>query len=264
MTRITVASLNIRGVPLTGSRLAARCRAIGAYFEAADPDLVCFQEVMTYFHLALLARQMRSFRHVSFGRTMPGPAGGVVTFSRLPVLPPTYQGFGPAPAAAGITRLTRLQARMKGALVTRLAHPALSVVNTHPVANHDGDWSRENRFFPVHRAQLAALARTVDGAGVPVVVCGDFNVDRDSVLFSEFIADTGLADAFGGSCPATYHAEYLPAGATAHCIDFILTGGETEAESSEVIFTGKQTLPGGPGYVSDHAGLRTRLLLPGA
>ena len=29
---VTVASLNIRGVPLTGSRLTARCQAIGALF----------------------------------------------------------------------------------------------------------------------------------------------------------------------------------------------------------------------------------------
>jgi hypothetical protein len=38
----TVASLNIRGVPLTGSRLAARCHAIGTFFEASDVDVVCF------------------------------------------------------------------------------------------------------------------------------------------------------------------------------------------------------------------------------
>ena len=48
MTDVTVASLNIRGVPLTGSRLATRSRAIGAFFERSDADLVCFQEVHTY------------------------------------------------------------------------------------------------------------------------------------------------------------------------------------------------------------------------
>jgi hypothetical protein len=38
-TSVTVASLNIRGVPLTGSRLTARCQAIGAFFEAGDADV---------------------------------------------------------------------------------------------------------------------------------------------------------------------------------------------------------------------------------
>jgi hypothetical protein len=74
MAGVTVASLNIRGVPLTGSRLAARCHTIGAFFEASDVDVACLQEVHTYAHLALLARQVRSFRYVSFRRALPGPS----------------------------------------------------------------------------------------------------------------------------------------------------------------------------------------------
>jgi hypothetical protein len=116
-----------------------------------------------------------------------------------------------------------LQARLKGALVTRLARPELCVINTHPVANYDGDWSEANRFYPLHRAELAVLARVVNEAGPRAVVCGDFNVSRESTLFGDFMAATGLADAFEGGCPPTFRAEYLPAGATPHCIDFILT-----------------------------------------
>jgi sphingomyelin phosphodiesterase 2 len=93
------------------------------------------------------------------------------------------------------------------------------------------------------------------------VVCGDFNIDRDSVLFSEFAAGSGLADAFEGRCPATFRAEYLPAGATPHCIDFILTAGSVKAESAAVVLAGKEPLPSGPGYVSDHIGLRASLFL---
>jgi sphingomyelin phosphodiesterase 2 len=263
-TSVTVASLNIRGVPLTGSRLTARCQAIGAFFEASDADVVCFQEVATYYHLRQLSRQMPSFRYASFRRTLPGPAGDVVTFSRQPMSGTAYHGFGVSPHAPGIPSLTRLRARMKGALVTRLADPAISVVNTHPVANTDGDWSPGNRFSPVHRAQLAALARVVRSVPVPAVVCGDFNVDRDSALFGDFIAGTALNDAFEGSCPATFRAEYLPAGEMPHCIDFILTAGEIKADDTEVLFTSRQVLRGRTGYVSDHLGLLARLNCLGA
>jgi hypothetical protein len=41
----------------------------------------------------------------------------------------------------GVPLASRVQARPKGALVTRLARPELWVINTHPVANYDGDWS---------------------------------------------------------------------------------------------------------------------------
>jgi len=170
---VTVASLNIRGVPLTGSRLAARCQAIGAFFEASDVDVACFQEVHIYGHLALLARQMRSFRYMSFRRPLPGPAGDVVTFSRLPVSGTTFQGFGAV--GADIPRLARLRARLKGALVTRLSRPGVSLVNTHPVANTDGDWSPANQFVPAcprARSRRALRIRALRGAlaGMMVLV----------------------------------------------------------------------------------------------
>ena len=59
---LTIVALNTRGIPLTGSQLAGRYAVIGAGFEAGDADVVCYQEVLTYWHLRLLVRGMRSFR----------------------------------------------------------------------------------------------------------------------------------------------------------------------------------------------------------
>jgi sphingomyelin phosphodiesterase 2 len=44
-----------------------------------------------------------------------------------------------------------------------------------------------------------------------VVVCGNFNIDRESGLFSDFVSQTRLGDAFDGRCPPTFRAEYLSA-----------------------------------------------------
>jgi endonuclease/exonuclease/phosphatase family metal-dependent hydrolase len=254
---LTVASLNTRGIPLTGSQLAERYAVIGAGFDAGDADVVCCQEVLTYWHLRLLVRRMRSFRRVSYRPGPFGPYGGLVTFSRRPVSGTAFRRFGRPPRAPGVPTASRVQARLKGALVTRVARPELCVINTHPVANYDGDWSEANRFYPLHRAEFTVLARVVNQAGPRAVVCGDFNIARESTLFGDFMAATGLADAFGGTCPATFRAEYLPAGATTHCIDFILTAGEVTAESAALVFAEKEPL----GYVSDHIGLRARLSL---
>jgi len=262
--RLTVVSLNTRGVPVFGSLLADRYAAIGPALNGGDADVVCVQEVLSWWHLRLLVRGMRAFRHVSFLVSPFGPSGGLVTFSRLPVSGTTYQGFGMPPRAAGISRGVRFRAVLKGALVTRLSRPgpALCVVNTHPLANWDGDWSEDNRFYPLHKAQLDVLARVVRGVPGPAVVCGDFNVNRQSSLFGGFMADTGLADAFEGRCPATFRAEYLPAGKEPHCIDFILTSDGVKAEAATVVLAGKEPLGrAGLGYVSDHVGLRARLLL---
>lgn len=261
--QLTIASLNTQGVPVRGSRLPSRYALISTQLHAGDADVVCFQEVFTYWQLRLLARRMISFRHVSYRPSPIGPAGGLVTFSRLPLAGTAYRGFGIPPTAVGISWWTRFRAGLKGVLVTRLASPGLCVLNTHPVANRDGDWSRGSRFYPLQRAQLASLTRALHSVPAPAIICGDFNIDRESTLFGEFIESTGLADAFEGSCPATFRREYLPAGETPHCIDFILTTAGVEAEVATVMFTGKEALPGGPGYVSDHLGLRARLSLTG-
>ena len=165
--RLTVVSLNTRGVPVIGSHLAGRYAVIGAALEAGDADIACFQEVLTWWHLRLLARRMRSFRYVSWRASPAGPAGGLVTFSRLPVSSTVYRGFGLPPRAPGISGAARLRAALKGVLVTRLARPEMCVINTHPVANRDGDWSRAGRFYPLHRAQLDGLAAVVHGVRRP-------------------------------------------------------------------------------------------------
>jgi endonuclease/exonuclease/phosphatase family metal-dependent hydrolase len=256
---LVVASLNTRGVPVVRSRLAERYAAIAAGFEASDADVVCLQEVFSYWHLRMLAPRMPSFHHVSYRRSAAGPAGGLVTLSRLPVASTSYTGFGVPPRAARVSRLARWLAGFKGTLVTWLAEPGLAVVNVHPLPNRDGDWSEGGRFYPLHQAQLAVIAKVVRGLAGPVVACGDFNVDRDSSLMARFTAATGLADVFEGGCPATFRAEYLPAGKVPNCIDFILASEGMRAQAPMALFAGLVELPGGPGYVSDHLGLSARL-----
>src|SRR5215472_9840808 len=101
--RLAAVSLNTRGVPMIGSRLADRYAMIGTALKAGDAEVACFQEVLTWWHLWLLARQMRSFRHISLRPSPAGPADGLVTFSRLPVSATVYRGFGLPPEAPGIS-----------------------------------------------------------------------------------------------------------------------------------------------------------------
>jgi len=54
---LTIASLNTRGIPPTRSQLAERYAVIGAGFDAGPADVVCCQEVLTYWHLRLLVRR---------------------------------------------------------------------------------------------------------------------------------------------------------------------------------------------------------------
>ncbi len=261
-TRLTVASLNTRGVPIVGSRLADRYTAIAEVFEASEVDVVTVQEVLTYYHLRQLVRSMPSYRFVSFRRSVAGPAGGLVTLSRSAVAGTGYHRF-PVPSAAesaGLPRLSRVTASLKGALVTTLT--GISIVNTHLLANVDGDWSETNRFYRLHQSQLATLGRYVGAVPRPAIVCGDFNVARDSSLYRDFIRQTGLLDAYGDDCPPTFHAAYLEPEQPSHCIDFLLLSDPSiRAEAAELTFTDKLPMPGGAAYASDHLGLMARVAI---
>ena len=258
MSDLVVSSLNTLGIPIVGSRLSERYGVIGRELDGSDVDVVTFQEVLTYYHLRQLVLSMPSYRFVSFRHSVAGPAGGLVTFSRGPVTATQYVRL---PAPRSLPRMTRLKAALKGALVTRFSFGYL--VNTHPMANVDGDWSESNRFYGMHRAQLAALADVVDALPATAVVCGDFNVSRESRLFRDFITTTQLTDAYAGTCPPTFHADFLPPDSTSHCIDFVLLTGAVSVESADLMFTEKLPMRGGPAFVSDHIGLRVRLHVSG-
>ena len=263
--RLVVASLNTRGLPVRGSQLPARYRAIGETFEEMDVDVVALQEVHTYYHLRQLTRHMSSFGSVSYRPTVAGPAGGLVTLARAPVRGHTYRRF-PTPSAstsAGLPALTQVKASLKGTLVVALADLPVCIVNTHPTPNFDGDWSPTNRYFSMHREQLAALSGIIGAVQMPVVVCGDFNIARDSELLRDFIAGTALTDAFQGRCPATFHAEYLGPGKSPQCIDFLLVSPPVTVEATQLLFADKVGLPNGPSFVSDHIGLAATVLLAG-
>jgi len=244
-------------MPIFGSRLAARYQAIGAYFEASDVDVVNFQEVLSYYHLRLLTKHLPSFRYAVQRPSTAGPAGGLVTMSRRRVVGREFRRYPLAPSIRLPVRAWA-GAPLKGILTTRLAEPAVRIMNTHLVANLDGDWSPQSRYYVLHRQQLATLA-SVTGSG-PLVVSGDFNVARDSSLFEEFMAASRLGDAFGGECPPTFRSEYLGPGQRSHCIDFLLCSTGTKTADARLILTDEIR---GAGFVSDHLGLAARLTVGG-
>ncbi|WP_432890613.1 endonuclease/exonuclease/phosphatase family protein [Kribbella sp. CA-245084] len=261
-TQLTVATLNTRGLPLKGTRVAGRFAAIAAELDSSKIDLVCLQELFDYYHLRLLRKGMPSFPHVAYRPSLAGPRGGLVTLSRQPLSDTAYTRLPHASRRSGLPVRARVNALHSGLLAVRLADSRVRVLNVHPTANTDGDWSEQNRFRQLQGDQLTALGQVVAADMSTTVVCGDFNVARISTLHRALQQQTGLRDAFDGQCPPTFHAEYLPPGSTAQCIDFILVNNAIEVNDVDLLFTDKHPLPSGPGYLSDHLGLLARLELP--
>jgi hypothetical protein len=65
--------MDIPGSRAIPGLLPSRYAVIGMELDAGDADVVCFQEVFTYWQLRLPARRMISFHHVSYRPSPIGP-----------------------------------------------------------------------------------------------------------------------------------------------------------------------------------------------
>jgi len=138
------------------------------------------------------------------------------------------------------------------------------VLNTHLSANYRGDWAGKNRYIRTERNQLAQLAEIVgrEPAEALVIICGDFNVPRDSSLYSEFVRAAGVLDPLAGDARPTYRP--LPGVPARYAlpIDFTFVRAPKLAGldiTSEQRFAERVPFGGGQNYLSDHIGLELRV-----
>lgn len=232
---LNVVSFNVSGLPYP-PHLPLRMQAIARYFEASDADVLLFQEVHTYKLLRFLKNHLPSFTHGTYVRTVFGPKGGLVIFSR-----PKVDGV----RFTGVTKGTK-----KGMLITRIA--GVTVVNVHLSANKDGDWSPGNRFHAKQSVQLYDVARQVALLPGKLVLGGDFNLARHCDLYQSFIDRTKLYDTASGDTTPSFHSTFLPSDRTPVCIDFIFTR-QLKTLSYRHHFQEPVVLaPGLSGYTSSH------------
>jgi endonuclease/exonuclease/phosphatase family metal-dependent hydrolase len=180
----------------------------------------------------------------------PIVAGGLAVLSRVPIVGHRSERFhwnGP---------LRKELLSRKGVLTTRLCidDQFVTVVNTHLSANTKADWSRSQPFTKVQQAELrqaAAAVRRID-SGEPVVMVGDFNVPRDSWLFEEFVAASGLTDTFQGNADTTYRPTSSWPGAS---LDQVLVSPHLAATPELVFKESVRLADGRTAFLSDHYGI---------
>jgi exonuclease III len=271
-------SLNVCGLPSSLPPLAERAVHFCRHIEESDIDVVAFQEVWWRRALLVIRGYLPSYRFVAWRPGVAGqPAGGLVTFSRLPVGAVTYTSFRGARPSTGSVRFRAgraVNSLLQGVLTVELAgHGAgcgAVVANTHLTANKDGDWSAGNRYHTFQRAQLETLHAVLRRAGTAgtrlTVVAGDFNIASDGPLYPRIVDGGAWRDPFRATDPATYHAEFLPPGAVGHRIDYLLVSGDPArfpVLDSGLLFAEPLALPDGRRmYLSDHVALTARIGLP--
>ncbi|MBG0829777.1 endonuclease/exonuclease/phosphatase family protein [Planomonospora sp. ID67723] len=274
---VRVMSLNVccglrSPLPPPTDRAAEFCRRI----ERSDTGVVNFQEVWTPGLLRFLRRRLPSFPFAAWRAGTAGqPAGGLVTFSRLPLRSVAYtpfRGARPETGSPAFLGLLTLKSLVQGVLTVELAGRRTVIGNAHLTANKDGDWSEGNRHYAFQRAQLGllhrALGRAHRGGADLTIVSGDFNIAAEGPLYSSVVDGGAWHDPFRSAARPTFHADLLPPGQSARRVDYLLVRGDlgrhpvTEAAT---LFAEPVPLPGGGrSFLSDHLALSARVVIPSA
>ena len=258
MTEVRLLTFNA----LMRDDVPARLRAVGPVLERSGYDIVCLQEVLHRGSARLLRRVTPGYPYRA-GTGVVLLAGGLLLLSRWPVRRYRFARF----PTAGPAR-TELLMR-KGAQLAVLDTPAgpLAVVNTHLSANRDDDWSEGNRYTGVIRGELEHLSRLVTGfePGLPAVVAGDFNVPRDSPVFTRFAAAAGLRDVLAGDTSTTFRP--TPRWPSPPALDQVLVRAAPDrplqARARTVLRDAVRVDGGRELFLSDHYGIEADLSFDG-
>jgi endonuclease/exonuclease/phosphatase family metal-dependent hydrolase len=262
MATLRLITLNCLGVP--APLTARRLRTLAHELETRPFDLVCLQEVQAHPYRRLLTAALGSYA-ARFEPFVYAPKGGLLTLARHPVVQAGFTLYSERGDWLGPSAADRLL--HKGVLQSEVDLAGLRVfaLNTHLSANYRGDWSGQNRYVQVERAQLAQLARLVRELppDALVLVAGDFNVPRHSPLIQEFLAESGLRDPLAGDTRPTYRPLAGMPARYALPIDFALVRAPELPGlriRSDLCFQQRRPLlGGGEAFLSDHCGIELEL-----
>jgi endonuclease/exonuclease/phosphatase family metal-dependent hydrolase len=222
MVQFSLLTLNAFGLPfyLARRRLPLLIRELQHH----PRTVLCVQEVQQNHYLQLFLSGLTGYSHFAFHPSRLAPKGGLLTASQLPLAHSQFLVYRQRgrwlSSAIGDRYLD------KGLLAVHLTvgGVAVSVLNTHLNANYSGDWSPANAVARILREQVRQLAHWVHDQPPEalVIVCGDFNFPRDSFLYSELMAESGLTDPLAADPRPTYRPFGPIPAKYALPIDFVL------------------------------------------
>jgi len=191
---LSLLTLNCFGTPVPTTR--RRLLALARQLEQSALQLICLQEVQLVTYQDLLIQACASYPFQAYEPYLHCPMGGLVTLSRVPLASQRFEVFG----EQGLWYLPTLMDKIlrKGMLITSLhwGHVPVVIINTHILANYNGDWERQGVFARMQEKQLRQLAETIvaQPSNTLVIVAGDFNIPRGSRPYRDFLGWSGLTD----------------------------------------------------------------------
>ncbi len=261
--RISFLTFNTLGRPLFAPKTKERFKKIAEVIKENDIDIICFQEISTYFHLSLLKKYLKTYPYCAYKKFFYGPKGGVVIFSKLALEETSYTSYSTLGGFRNISLYSHLL--RNGMLICKLKDYPIHIVNTHLTTDFEFKWSAQNRFYNFVRLQVeeAAVVMQELSKEHTVIMAGDFNMAKDAALYTNFLETTGATDLFHTFSFPTYYNDRLThrlIGKTSERVDFVFLKQEKEKFGTITpshLFEKQLKLSDGTmSYLSDHIGLQ--------
>jgi endonuclease/exonuclease/phosphatase family metal-dependent hydrolase len=263
MATFSLLTINCFGVPTPTTH--ARLLTLARELNARDDLIVCLQEVQSHAYRRLLTRACASYPQAAYAPFVHAPKGGLLTLARSPIEDFQFMLYRSRDVPYPPSLMDWLL--HKGVLATQLTYAGVEIVvlNTHLNANYSGNWDRRSRYTRGQAEQLRQLAEIVRAqpADALVVAAGDFNFPRDSWLYEEFLAASGMLDPLAGDKRPTVRAPLSFSERYSLPIDFAFVRAPERPGlriESQLRFVEKALFSGRPRFLSDHMGVELRVM----
>ena len=262
--KLSLLDFNTFGTPFFSPNITVRYQHIAQTINEEAPDIVCLQEVQSYYHLFLLKKYLTAYPHLIYKKYTYGPKGGLVIASKVPFEDVKYKSFTELGSFRNISFYTRLL--QNGMLICKLKDVPVTIINTHLVSDFEFDWSTQNKLYETVQAQVEQTTHEVNRIakkGHSVIITGDFNMKKKAKLYDFFLDQTKAKDAFAQATEPTYYKDRLKYrfnGKSSERIDFIFMkdlAKHLKIQKTSQLFEHQVTLSKDKrSYLSDHIGLK--------
>ena len=259
--KLSLLTFNTLGTPFFAPDISKRYRRASHLINIADFDIVCLQEIFTYYHLYIFKTILTSFPYVVYQKNPFGPRGGSVIFSKYKLIHPQFVSF-PYPKDAYVPVYTKIA--QQGVLSAEIENTSIRVITTHLSSDTTHDLKPGNKLYELIKAQSEQVAAVVNTSILEkksIILAGDFNIAKHSELYNSFLKSTNVADVFEKDEIPTYYPDrvsYFYQSPPSRC-DFIFVRSahsNFKVLKTDIAFMEKENLSGGKkSFLSDHIGL---------
>jgi len=203
----SVHTFNTLGTPFFAPDITKRIQKIGELINSGDYDIVCLQEVFTYYQLLLFKMKLTSYPYIYYQKNLFGPRGGLVIFSKHQLRDKKIFTYS-YPADGYIPFYTRLtQPSILSAFVVPYN---IKIVTTHLSSDNVHKLSPKSRIYKLIKSQTEEAAMYINRYtknDESVIFMGDFNIEKGSEFYNQLVHKTKLKNVYDNQDQPLYETK---------------------------------------------------------